>query len=153
MPVDEYLELAVKKLWRYSYSEAEIRQHLRKAGASVDEADEVVKRLLELSYLDDLLLAQDIIRSIRRGKPSGRLIWKEKLKQRGIPQEIISKLLEECDREEELELARQASDIYLKSKIKKSFAQQYSGLIAYLNRRGFPGEIVEQVIRELYDNC
>lgn len=153
MCFDDYLNLATKKLRGHSYSKSEIKQYLLQEGACPDVAENVIVRLSELSYLDDLILAQDIYRACRRGKPCGRLLWSEKLKQRGIPAEIIAELLEESSREEEIEMAQQLADKYLKTKANKSYIQQYRGLTGYLSRRGFSAEIVERVIREMYDNC
>lgn len=149
----DYLEKAVKKLRGHSYSQAEIRQYLQDLGAEPLLAQEVVNRLVELSYLNDTLLAQNIYRSCRKGKPCGQVLWSEKLRNRGIPEEIIQQLISEVSREEEYDLAEQLATEYLRNKAQKSYLQQYRGLAAYLTRRGFALDIVEQITREKCDNC
>ncbi len=150
---EDFFELAVKKLRARSYSEAEIRQYLSEAGASSAEAEEVLQRLIELSYLDDYRVAENVVRSLQRGKAGGRLYWQEKLRKRGIRADIIEEILAGYSGEEEYRKALELAITYLQGKAKQNINQKMRGLTALLLRRGFSEETVQSVIMEQCDKC
>lgn len=145
---EELLSQAVNKLRARSYSKAEMREYLLSLGANHAEAETVSERLLELTYLDDNRLAQEMYNSYRRAKPCGHLLWSEKLKQRGIDEEIIEQLTVGSSEEDEYSKAEELAAKFLKAKANRSRTQQLRGLAALLERRGFTSDTIELVLRE-----
>lgn len=146
---EEFLSKAVDRLKGRSYSIAEILQFLKKIGADEEEAQAVAERLLELGYLDDVILAGNIYDSCRRSKPCGSLLWREKLRERGIGPDIIESLLSGCSLQEEKESAAELAGQYLQTKAKKSPDQRLRGLAALLTRRGYSCETIELILSEV----
>lgn len=150
---EEYFSQAVKKLRTRAYSRAEMEQYLLSLGANLTESEAVLERLVELAYLDDLRLAQQICLSNRRAKPCGHLLLSRKLKQRGISGEIIEQLLTDCSAEEEYCKAKELATVYLRAKATRSPIQQLRGLAALLQRRGFTMDTIALILSEQKEDC
>jgi len=152
MAEKDYLALAVKKLRNRSYSIQEIRQYLVGLGIDKEELEKVLERLRILGYLNDFRLAEQLYHSYRRGKPCGYLLWREKLRQRGIASEIIEEFRGRCTAEDEYSNARRLAEAYLNKPSKKEPLQRMRGLATMLQRRCFAAEIVGRIIREYQEN-
>ena len=138
------LELALKKLAIKAYSREEMEQVLKKAGFSCCETTAASEKLLEMGYLNDRLLAQDLYDFYTGRKPCGRCLIAEKLKRKGIPGDIIDTVLEDLTAEKEITLAHQLAVKYLAV---KNSASSCRALAQYLERRGFSPYTVNEIIR------
>jgi len=76
-------------------STAETRRRLRHLGYPASLCDEVVERLVELGYLDDLAFAQAWVESRDRVRPRGSAALRRELLMKGVAREVIDEVLAE----------------------------------------------------------
>jgi regulatory protein len=67
----------------------ETRRRLKHLGYPPALCDEVVERLIELGYLDDLAFAKAWIESRDRARPRGEVALRRELQSKGLPDETI----------------------------------------------------------------
>ena len=92
--MDAY-DRAIKLLAVREHTEKEIRRKLKERGASSDEIDEAVDKLLEEGSLSERRFAESYIRSRLRKNPEGRSILKMRLLDKGTPRSVADEALEE----------------------------------------------------------
>lgn len=124
-----------------------IRKHVKKNEAEIDGQkleDEMVKKLKEFKYIDDVEYAKLFVRSRIKSKPKSRYFL----------------FLELCEKGIEKELANQTLDEMLPSSfemLKKVFEKKYRDeeitfedkkKIAFLQRKGFSWDDISRLINE-----
>ena len=129
----------------------EIRDKLRGKHYPEKVLEKVIAQLRELSFLDDKQFARLWVESRLLNKPLGRRLLEQELRQKGIGSEIIEKVCESAYREQgeeeiALELARKRLKRYGNP---DDFAAKRR-LYGYLGRRGFPPDIISQVLEKLF---
>lgn len=125
------MEEASRQLSRRDLSEKEMREKLRPYG---EETDEAIEKLKKAGYLnDEKLCEEEFIRQYGK-KPLGVII--EKLKRRGISEELIEAQIPDDWQEREKRLAREV----IRAK-KKNGAAAWR----YLMMRGFDAETIESL--------
>ncbi|PCE13529.1 hypothetical protein AUC47_06855 [Microbacterium sp. SZ1] len=138
-------ELLVRKLRSRSLSVSEARLVLRgyeRDGRRLDphQMDDVVAEFERRGYLDDALLAEQLVTGGVARKGQGRVALTRALAQRGIPREIIDGALEELpddDAERALEFARTKA----KSLARLDPDTALRRLVGQLARRGYNGGV------------
>lgn len=142
---------AVRILTKRAKSSGELRRKLREYGHGADAIDWTLARLAELGVLDDEQYAHMVVRSQLSRKPAGRRLLAGKLREKGIEQSIIDRVLDEQLGDRDLlgdarKLARQAartiSDRH-ESEVRK---RRITGRLA---RRGFDFDVIRTVVDEL----
>lgn len=117
-----------------------------------DEAilEKVLKRLLELKYLDDDQYAKDYISERVRFKPKGEYVLIRELKLKGIPGELSKKILEESPIDE-FEMAMNA--LRKKERIWDKFPAPKKKEKAYrfLSARGFSPDTIYKIVDKRYN--
>ena len=103
---DTVMEAAAAFLAVRPRSIEETRRRLNHLGYPAALCDEVVDRLVELSYLDDADFARAWVESRDRAKPRGVVALRRELQLKGVSFETITQVLETRG-----ELARQQADI------------------------------------------
>lgn len=139
-------DYAVRFLGYRPRSIAEIRRKLQQRDVDDVVIEEVIQRLTELGYVDDLAFAEFWIRDRETFRPRGPMALRAELREKGIDNQIIDQALEALD---PLDSARRAAQKKLSSLIKldeMTFRRRMGG---YLSRRGFSYETVNTVIAEL----
>lgn len=117
-----------------------------------DEAvlEKVLKRLLELKYLDDDQYAKDYIAGRVRFKPKGEYALIRELKLKGIPNELSKKILTESPIDE-FEMAMQAlrkkERIWDKFPVPKKKEKAYR----FLSARGFSPDTIYKIVDKRYN--
>lgn len=99
----------LRKLRTRSLSVREARAVLRDHDLDEVAADGVLDRFLDLGYLDDARLAEQLIHSAVERKGQGRMAVSQGLAKRGIPRDVIDAALSELpddERERAVEFAR-----------------------------------------------
>ncbi|WP_164863501.1 regulatory protein RecX [Agromyces sp. LHK192] len=140
--------LVVSRLRRSSLSNAEVRGVLVEHGLDDAEVDEWIERYERLGYLDDARLAEQLVHTgaSRRGRGSGAIL--AELGRRGVDPAAARAAVEEIDPEVEHENAL---------RVAMQRARQLGGLdrrvaerrlTAFLQRRGYPSEIVRRAVAE-----
>ncbi|MFB4348455.1 regulatory protein RecX [Microbacterium sp. CR_7] len=138
-------ELLVRKLRSRSLSVSEARLVLRgfeSDGRRLDahQIDDVVSEFERRGYLDDALLAEQLVTGGVQRKGQGRVALTRALAQRGIPREVIDAALEELpddDAERALEFARTKA----RSLARLDADTALRRLVGQLARRGYSGGV------------
>ena len=77
-------------------SEHEMRTRLREAGIENTTVEKVIENLLRLGLLDDETFASSFARSLVATKPCGAILLRRELHRKGVPEQLIEKVLEEA---------------------------------------------------------
>ncbi|HHW71042.1 MAG TPA: hypothetical protein GX392_06890 [Clostridiales bacterium] len=129
-------------------SQKEIEDYLKRKGFDLEDVESVIERLKEYDFIDDEAFANALMRDIISSKPVGRKMIAYKLKQKGVPNEIIDMTLEQIDDEEEFlrakELAQKQYRRYGGFPTKKDLHR----IGRTMARRGFDWDIINRVLRE-----
>jgi len=128
-------------------SEKEIQQNLQKYEVSEDVIDDVLEKLRSVSLLDDQEFAKQWIENRIQFRPRGKRALSSELFQKGLSGQIIEDALSDLDEEGlAFDCARQKISKF-KDLEQKKFQEKLS---SYLNRRGFPYSIINQVVSTLW---
>ncbi|MGC8898070.1 MAG: regulatory protein RecX [Bacteroidota bacterium] len=164
-------EKALKLLSRKPRTERELRTKLLRTGYSEATCERVLAHLREARLIDDLDYARRYAHESMTRKPMGERMLKQRLRQKGIPEDAIQTVLREMFSSESeefryaLELARKRierhPDLSRHSLHKRSSDQwqeeqtgvsQHKKRIAdYLVRRGFDWDTVHRVLEEIFN--
>jgi regulatory protein len=127
-------------------SEDEVRRHLLKKEVEEPIINEVIHKLYQYQFLNDLEFAKSYVRTQRNTTDKGTVLIAQQLKEKGISQRNIEEALHEYNREKELETAiRLAEKHQQKNKTESTFAlrQKLEGLLI---RKGFPFVIIQEAL-------
>lgn len=140
-------------------SEKEIREYLVKKihrwGISETLLEDIINRLSELGYVDDLMFSQAFISSRNRFRPKGKRLITQELKRKGVAVEIVEKALNQLQKDEEgeessqLNLARRAVQKRLQSFKRYDKQERRNKLYNFLLRRGFDHDTIRSLIDEI----
>ncbi len=136
------LDGAMKLLGTYPKTEKELRRYLKEKGYTLDTIDYTCEKLKEYKFLDDSNFADMFIKA-NKGKKGKRLISFE-LKQKGVPEHIISLKLENLEEEPCLPLALK----FMKGKPKDEKTKQK--LYRFLASKGFGSEGIFIALRQIF---
>jgi len=131
-------------------SRRELTDRLKRSGHEPGAVEAVIANLEVSGLVDDVAFARAWADERVRLRPSGRRRLESELIGKGVPRDVIARVLEETFTEHtELELAVQAA-----SKRTRRFggalpAKERKRLHAFLVRRGFGHEVATTVVREL----
>lgn len=136
------LGYALWLLGRRAYSRAEVQRKLL-TKTDAETAEGVLERLDELNLVDDDAYAKRLIETQKRRK--GERALKQTLKQRGVPDTVIEANLEAVSEQEQIEVARALLDKH-QWRFKGDEHARKRKAYAFLARRGFPVEVVTEVL-------
>lgn len=138
--------LALHILGRRSHSEYELRQKLASKEYVVDQIDHVINRLLTYGYINDHKLATLLFKKlVQAGKYSfNNIICK--LKQRGLPDDVIKAVTSSYDSEEEMISALKI----VNNRFKSLDGIGQDKIYRFLGMRGFSATTIHKVFQQLY---
>lgn len=139
---------AVKLLARKALSSGELLAKLQELGHSREVAEEQLAYCESNLYLDDLALARALCEKLRTGKGMSLAQLRIKLRERKIPDGIVSQVLAELDSEEESELLREAARNRAKRLVSLPPEVAERRLLGFLARRGWGGYEAREAARE-----
>lgn len=124
----------------------EVYEYLIRKNFIQDTIDTVLKKLIDLKFLDDKEFARNWIESRQKYKGKSKYILKNELRLKGLSEDIIEPLLKEA--QDDLETARILFD-----KKKKTFGklppEEFKKKMAgFLQRKGFTFEVINKLFRE-----
>ena len=133
---------SINALARKGMSSAEMTTLLENREIDPDEISAEVERLEAAGLLDDRVLAEDLVRSLRDRKGLGKSAISAELRRRRVDQSAIDEALESVDVDDELE---RATEVAIKragqlSSYDRATAERR--LSAFLQRRGYSGSVV-----------
>lgn len=133
-------ESLVRKLRARSLSISEARQVLRGHSLHASQVDDVIDEFCDRGYLDDAVLAEQLVISGIERKGQGRVALSRALAQRGISRDVLDAAmgdLPDDDAERALEFARTKA----RSLSRLDFDTALRRLVGQLARRGYGGSI------------
>jgi regulatory protein len=151
---EKYLNLAYRFLSIRNRSEKEMRDYLVKRKAADEVIEKIITSLKEHKFLNDEVFARSWVLSRARLKPKGKVLLKIELRQKGITDDVIQKVLSEVQDEIPDELS-QAKNLIVRRMERMHEAPReeiYSKVGGFLARRGFSWDIVKKAIDDTLEN-
>ncbi len=111
---------------------------------------EVIPKLIKFDLLDDRQFAKEWLEySVRRGRGSLRI--KYELEEKGVDKEIIKEVLEEnINFNSEYQTSYSVVEKYLPYQYDRNDLHLKRKTAQYLKRRGFPGDIINIVLKNYF---
>lgn len=123
----------------------EVYEHLVRKNFIEDTVSHVLKKLIDLKFLDDEEFAKAWIRS-RQIKGKSKFIIKNELRQKGLSDEIAEPFLKEARKD--FEVARELFEKKKKTLGKLPKEEFKKKIIPFLQRKGFSWEIIRKLLRD-----
>lgn len=139
------LDTAIRLLAGRAHGRAELEAKLRKKGFDTDAISKALGRLDELGLTDDRAFAQSCMTGMARRRPEGRLKTRARLKQKGLPDEIIDEAITGFD---QATLCRAAAEKRMRT-LSGPPEQKKKKLIAFLKNRGFDWETIRETVEQV----
>ena len=138
--------LVVSRLRRSALSVAEVRAVLAEHGLDEAEIEEWIERYERFGYLDDARLAEQLVHvnGARRGRGSGAIL--QELARRGVAAEAARAAVDELDPETERRNAFAVAERRARQLAGLERQTAERRLSAFLQRRGYPGDLVREVV-------
>jgi regulatory protein len=138
------LDLLARKAW----TRQDLARRLRRRGAPADVAATVVADMEARGYVDDRAFALAWAASRARDRGFGRQRLHQELVARGVARPLVAAAIQRAFEEtDELSRARGAATRRLSTLRRGAPDQKARRLHDYLRRRGYPGDVVRQVLR------
>jgi len=140
--------VALDLLARRPWTRRDLARRLYRRGAPSDVAEAVVADLEARGYVDDRAFATTWAEVRARERAVGRERLREELVARGVARPLVEAAIDRAFTEtDELTRARAAAARRLAALRRSALDQAARRLHDYLRRRGYPGDIVRQVVR------
>jgi regulatory protein len=144
MSIEKAKSHALKYLAYRPRSIQEVKDYLESKKYDKQIITEVIKYLIDLSYLDDDKFCQAWIESRCRFKPKGQKGLRYELRNKGIDNSLIEKsLAENFPPETELEIAK---NLITRKFLAKNRSSSQEKVMAFLYRRGFSKDIIHKAL-------
>ncbi len=142
---------ALGMLARARRTRREIEQQLRRVEPHPEYIEQALRRLEERGLLDDAAVARaEAAARFRRGEGAGRI--RQVLRRKGVADDVAKAAVRDVALEEQIDdtaLCREAGEKRLRALRAHAPDVQRRRLIGFLLRRGFPGHVVQEVVRAL----
>ncbi|HSX08838.1 MAG TPA: regulatory protein RecX [Candidatus Saccharimonadales bacterium] len=151
---EKYLNLSYRYLTIRNRSKKEIRDYLTKKKAAEEIIDKIVAHLTEKKFLNDETFARFWVLNRARVKPKGNMLLQIELRQKGISDDVIKKVLEQVQAEipDELEQAKGLITRRMEKVRELPRKEIYQKVGGFLARRGFSWEITKKAIDSYLQN-
>jgi len=140
-------ELALRYLSYRARSEHELQIYLEEKGYQPSIIKATISRLVEDDYLDDEAFARSWLTDRERLKPRGKRALRYELRQKGVTEAVINKVLVDLD---EPTSAWRAIEPKLRQWQRLDQASFQKKLMGFLSRRGFDYEVCYQVYEQAW---
>ena len=128
---------------------SEVRRYLQRKGTTEDTIAAVLTRLSDLGLVNDEAFARAWVESRFLNRPRGCRALTAELRQKGLPETVIQQALSGVDEAEGAYRAAQKGLRRYRNLPWPAFRQKMS---AYLARRGFPYEIVQEAVQRTWQD-
>jgi regulatory protein len=146
------LNRAIQYLSYRMRSEKEVLTYLRKNEISVEVCEEILKKLKEYGYLNDLEFAKMFVRNRMEFSAKGPAVIKQELNQKGVGKLHINQALELYPFDLQVDKANTFAQKKLNTKRKESITQIKQKISQTLSGKGFPWEVIQVVMDSLEIN-
>lgn len=143
-------EKALRYLSFRNRSVKELRTFLLGKGYDPEVVSRTLTRLEEVGLLDDRAFAKAWVEGRVKAKGMGERLLECELRQKGVKKEIIHKAMEGLGPEEERAITLARARLERMQGLDKETAKRR--LVGFLQRRGFTGGVVFDVIQKIIDD-
>jgi regulatory protein len=142
-------EAALRYIEYRPRSGAEVRRHLQyKRKFSEESVSRVIAKLKELQLIDDRAFSESWARERVSHRHKSSLMIRHELMQKGVDAVIIESVTGGIDDEAN---ALRAGVSKARQLVKLEYPEFYKRLASYLSRKGFGAELVQRVVKRLWD--
>lgn len=149
-PVGFAREIALRQLTVRQRTRAELQAAMARKNVPEDAAREVLDRFTEVGLLDDAGFARDWVATGAR-RMRGRRVLAQELSAKGVAPELIEAALAQTDPADDQAIALEFARRKLRGMAGLDRQVRYRRLGAALQRRGFGGGVIAQVVRQVLD--
>ena|SRR3989344_7591164 len=143
---ERLLQPAIKFLAIRARSQKEVKDYLRKKTSDGNLINQIIDKLTGMGLIDDRKFAQWLIESRSRSRPRGQRLLINELKSKGI------NLDRDSLRIDEPALAQTALTPKLRLWLKLPYREFRVKAGRFLASRGFSWEVIEKVVKAVYNN-
>lgn len=129
-------------------STAEVRRRLRQKGFDEAAIDHAIERLQAVELLDDLAFARYWVDQRETFKPRSQMALRQELQQKGVNRDIIDEAIAPVDDMTSARRLAQKQAPRWHNLEEEAFRAK---MASYLQRRGFPYDIIKQVTAETWE--
>lgn len=144
--------LAVSYLAGRMRSEQEIRIYLAKKETDQPVIQEVIHKLMDQKYIDDLEFANAYVRTQINTTDKGPDLIRGELKQKGIKTSLADIALSEYSEENQQERAVKLAEKVMERNSRDSYKMIKQKIENLLIRKGYPYSVINRAVNELDDN-
>jgi len=153
----EEVEKAKKYVYRLlahrGRTRKEVRERLRQKGFPGRVIEQVIKRFVELNYLDDRAFAFNWADMKLSAKPCGRRLIESELRKKGVDDRVLKEVVEKVYAgKDEASMARSVAKARFKKAVSGDRRKERDRVYRLLLRRGFAPEVVNEVVEEAFRN-
>lgn len=142
------INYALKLLSYRQRSEKEIYNSLKRKGYDENIIEDVINYCKEKEYLDDYEFAETFVRDKINFSKLGPERIRYELKLKGISDDIINRVLR-INKDDQFETALELGEKRLRLYKNDSKDAKYRKLSNFLQRKGYPYDIISKVLKEL----
>ena len=141
-------DMAVGYIEKYRVSEKGIKDYLKKKGFEEKTIQETLKKLKDYNLINDEAFAREYFLTLSNSK--GKIAIANKLREKGIKQEIINSLLENVDENEEIEKATTIAEKFVKNR--ENTPKNKQKCLAHLVYKGYDFSVAQQATKNAFSN-
>lgn len=141
-------EMAISYLEKYIVSEKGLKDYLKKKGFSIQTIEKSLQKLHDYGFVNDEKFAKNYFESL--SSKNGRRVIANKLKQKGVSNEIVERLLDNVDEEQEILKAKMLAEKFVKNRDNSPKTKQKC--LAHLIYKGYDYSVAQTVIKDLFVN-
>ena len=138
--------MAISYLEKYNVSEKGLKDYLKKNGMDKDAIMHACEKLQEYGYINDENFAKAYFESLKDNK--GKRAIANKLKEKGISQEIIDELMQGVDEESEEERAYALTVKFAKNR--ENNLKNKQKCLAHLIYKGYDYSVAQKVTNKVF---
>lgn len=147
------IDYALFLLSRKDYTKAELKKKLLSKGYEEKGVEEVLEKLEDLGFLNDLRFAQRWMESRAQNRPISRKAMILELKRKGIEERLIEEAMRKAEEEgnlpSDLDMARRLA----KSRMKRIGTRDRNivmrRIYGTLARKGFSPDVITDILKEI----
>jgi regulatory protein len=144
---DAYMK-AIRFLGTRPRTVKEVQMKLQSAGYEQPVIEETLRRLSEQQYIDDKQFAKQWTEHRIHSQRKGKAYIRQELLHKGVDRELVQEALQHIDPDEELSSAIEIGGKKWRQ-TSGQLAERQRKTMAFLLRRGFSADIVQQAVRKI----
>ena len=144
------LDAAIRYLSYRPRSESEIRKKLQQRGFDSHSIESVLVKLRKQGLVDDMMFVQFWKDNRQSFSPRSQRLTKLELRQKGVANEIIDRIVDEVDDNDSAYRAALSKTRRLALSDYQVFRRR---LGEYLRRRGFDYEVINHTVERIWQEC